>query len=468
MEYVEGDTVAHLLARAAQKQVRLPVEVTLRIALDAIAGLDAAHELKDDHDQPLHVVHRDVSPQNILVGVDGTTRITDFGVARAAARLTTTRTGQLKGKLAYMAPEQAKGQDVDRRADIFALGIVLWEALAMKRLFKGDGEAETLSRVMNEPIAPLRSIVPTLPASIEAVVMRALERDPAKRFATAAELGEALEKAGRAVRSVGTHKDVSVCLDAHMGPELAEQRSAVRSWMALSEPSRVAKRPDSPSQPGSGPRLTANEASGPNEASRPSQRSGEGEASARRASVTPGMLEVTAPSGASVVVQEASAPPPPLSAPTSVSAASLSALTEHGASESPPAPAKQRWPSMVAAAVLGGALVALLLKFGAPSTPAKVAGAPAQPPQAPVEPQTPAPPTPPTPSSALSVATATPSASASVVAAAAPKGSPTTVSVARPTSGRPAVAPHGPPRAQPSAPPPSKPIPDDISNNPYR
>jgi serine/threonine protein kinase len=239
MEYIEGDTLARLLARSAQAQAKLPVDVTVRIALDTLAGLDAAHDLKDDHDQPLGVVHRDVSPQNILVGIDGTTRITDFGVARAAARLTTTRTGQLKGKLAYMAPEQARGQAVDRRADLFALGIVLWEALAMKRLFKGEGEADTLSRVLSEPIPKLRTLVPTLPRW-----HRGRGREGARSRS-----GEALRhrrpnsratSKKRPARSVPSapRRTSAACLDALMGGELTEQRAAVRTWLAQSEPSK--------------------------------------------------------------------------------------------------------------------------------------------------------------------------------------------------------------------------------------
>jgi len=145
MEYIEGDTLARLLARATTSGNRLPIAIGLRVILDMLAGLHAAHELHDEKGEPVELVHRDVSPQNVLVGVDGISRITDFGVARASSRLTATRVGQLKGKIAYMAPEQAMGvPDVDRRADVFSAGIVLWEVLAARRLFKADNEAATL------------------------------------------------------------------------------------------------------------------------------------------------------------------------------------------------------------------------------------------------------------------------------------------------------------------------------------
>src|SRR4051794_18471218 len=180
MEYIEGDTLARLLARATTSRERIPVPIVIRIILDTLAGLHAAHELKDDNDELLQLVHRDVSPQNILVGINGTALITDFGVARAATRLSSTRSGQLKGKLAYMAPEQARGGNLDRRADLFAVGTVLWEVLADKRLFKGEGEADTLNRVLFEPIPSLREVAPHVSPQLEAVTMRALDRDPLK------------------------------------------------------------------------------------------------------------------------------------------------------------------------------------------------------------------------------------------------------------------------------------------------
>lgn len=464
MEYIEGDTVAHLLAKSAQKQSKLPVDVTMRIALDALAGLDAAHELKDDHDQPLEVVHRDVSPQNILVGIDGTTRITDFGVARAAARLTTTRTGQLKGKLAYMAPEQARGHGVDRRADLFALGIVLWEALAMKRLFKGDGEAETLSRVLSEPIPKLRTLVPTLPAGIEAVVMKALERDPEKRFASAADFSEALEKAARAVRAVGAHKDVASCLDALMGQELTEQRSAVRTWLAQSEPSRSGsiRRHDSVVTKIEGRR----EGSSPSGVTSPP--SSKSAVAVVAAGATPpnesgelpvGSAPSNEPSPEPSSVSKSGAGPSPFGSPTSVSASSMSTLTEKLPSDPPPfAKRRRRWPSLLVAGGLGGGVVALALHFGAPGSPSSTSSASSAGAQAS------------TTGPALSASASTVS-SASATPSSSPPSAPSLPTSASPAPSATWKGKHvypAPSGKTPGPKPTTTSIPDDISHNPYR
>jgi len=231
MEYVEGDTLAHLLTHCTKRGQRLPLNVALRIVTDMLAGLDAAHELKDDDGKSLEIVHRDVSPQNVLVGVDGSARLSDFGVARAASRLTITRTGQLKGKVAYMAPEQARGEkDIDRRADVFAAGIVLWEVVTCRRLFKGEGDAHTLNKVLSESIPSLESVLPDVP--------KRLEREREARYSTAAEFADALETAARQAGVLGTNKEVAAYLEAMLGPEISEQREAVRAWVVRSEPGR--------------------------------------------------------------------------------------------------------------------------------------------------------------------------------------------------------------------------------------
>jgi serine/threonine protein kinase len=239
MEYIEGDTLARLLARATTSRERIPVPIVIRVVLDTLNGLHAAHELRDDNEQLLNLVHRDVSPQNILVGINGTARITDFGVARAATRLSSTRSGQLKGKLAYMAPEQARGGVIDRRADVFAVGTVLWEVLADKRLFKGEGEADTLNRVLFEPIPRLREIAPYVPPVLEAVTMKSLERDPEKRQISAQAFAEELEKAARSVHAIATVREVAEYVTKVLGQDIAQQRDAVRAWLAQSEPSRT-------------------------------------------------------------------------------------------------------------------------------------------------------------------------------------------------------------------------------------
>jgi eukaryotic-like serine/threonine-protein kinase len=237
MEYIEGDTLARLLARAASTGKKLPVPIALRVAIDMLSGLHAAHELHDDQNQPVNLVHRDVSPQNVLVGQDGIARITDFGVARAASRLTATRVGQLKGKIAYMAPEQAAGsEDLDRRADVFSSGVVVWEALAQKRLFKAENEAATLSRVMTEPVPLLFQVAPQVSKEVSGVVMRALDRDPGKRFANCAAFADALEAAAALKDKVASPRELAAYVNEVMGQEISQQRDNVRAWLAHSEP----------------------------------------------------------------------------------------------------------------------------------------------------------------------------------------------------------------------------------------
>jgi serine/threonine-protein kinase len=240
MEYIEGDTLARLLARAATSGRRLPISVGIKVVVDMLLGLHAAHELRDEHGGAIELVHRDVSPQNILVGVDGNTRITDFGVARAASRLSATRAGQLKGKIAYMAPEQAVGDPtVDRRADVFSAGIVLWEVLAAKRLFKAENEAATLSRVISEPIPHISEINPDISQELGEVVMKALARDRDDRYSNCQDLADDLERLAAPVKQMAPAREVAGYVSEVIGQEIAQQREAVRAWLARSEPSQA-------------------------------------------------------------------------------------------------------------------------------------------------------------------------------------------------------------------------------------
>lgn len=195
MEFVNGETLARLIRAAATKGISLPAPVVSSIIIGALEGLHSAHDATSECGEPLGIVHRDISPQNILIARDGVPRVLDFGVAKAAGRVQETEGGELKGKLAYMSPEQLTRNAIDRRCDVFAMGIVLWEALTSKRLFAGEDAASTLYAVVNGSIAPPSAIVPSLPPALDAVVLRALDRDPAKRFATAQEMALALEAA---------------------------------------------------------------------------------------------------------------------------------------------------------------------------------------------------------------------------------------------------------------------------------
>jgi len=201
MEYVQGEDVRRVEKKARLAGQKLPVGVILRVIADAAAGLDYAHKARDDQGQPLGIVHRDISPQNILVGFDGGVKLIDFGVAKAAGRAQHTATGVLKGKFPYMSPEQAEGEELDARSDVFALGIVLWELLCDKRLFKGDSDVMSQRLVKACQVPKPSELNTQLPAALDAIVLKSLARDRNERFQSAAELREAIEQ---------------YCLEAHI------------------------------------------------------------------------------------------------------------------------------------------------------------------------------------------------------------------------------------------------------------
>jgi serine/threonine-protein kinase len=205
MEYVDGESLSTLLRATHRRNERVPVDVVAGVMTQALAGLHAAHEAKNDLGEPLGLVHRDVSPQNVVVGTDGVARVLDFGVAKALGKLHTTREGQLKGKLGYLAPEQVAGHAVTRRTDVFAAAVVLWEALVGRRLFAADSEGGVLQRIMDTNVQAPSVHAPDVPAALDAVVLRGLSKEPADRFDSAMEMAEAIERAAPAAtaRSIG-------------------------------------------------------------------------------------------------------------------------------------------------------------------------------------------------------------------------------------------------------------------------
>ena len=193
MEYLRGEDLRRMERACEQRGRPLPVPLICRIVADAAAGLAFAHSLRDPSGRPYGIVHRDISPQNILVTLDGGVKIIDFGIAKAVGRSQHTRTGALKGKCGYMSPEQADGASVDARADIFALGVVLHELLTGRRLFKAADDVQTLARVRDCRVPPPSQLEPELPAGLDPIVLKALAKDPADRYAGAQELRLALE-----------------------------------------------------------------------------------------------------------------------------------------------------------------------------------------------------------------------------------------------------------------------------------
>jgi eukaryotic-like serine/threonine-protein kinase len=194
MDWVEGEPLQVVMREAKSRGIPLPL--ALRIVKQAASGLHAAHELCDESGKPVGLVHRDVSPQNLLVGYDGVVKVIDFGVAKAESNLQRTSVGQIKGKVPYMAPEQAIGDHVDRRTDVFALGVVLYQLVTGKHPFRADSEFATLARIRDKnPADSPRKHVPDLPVALEEVMLKVLAKQRDSRYSTMLDLGRALERA---------------------------------------------------------------------------------------------------------------------------------------------------------------------------------------------------------------------------------------------------------------------------------
>ena len=193
MEYIHGESLARILRNVRQQNGSVPLRIASAIMSGALAGLHAAHEAKDEHGQPLHIVHRDVSPQNMLVGVDGIARVLDFGIAKAADQAHSTKVGELKGKIAYMAPEQIKGKPATRRTDVYAATIVLWECLTGVRLF--DMDATPLGAILKAQanIAPPSKHNRDVPPALDELVLKGLAVNPDLRFESALAMADALD-----------------------------------------------------------------------------------------------------------------------------------------------------------------------------------------------------------------------------------------------------------------------------------
>ena len=225
MDYVLGASLSQLLRSARERHLDPPAAVVSAMVTGVLYGLHAAHEARDQRGDALGIVHRDISPQNLLVGIDGVTRVVDFGVAKAAASAHATRDGQLKGKIGYMAPEQIRRKPVDRRADVYAAGVVLWEALTLQRLFVAEHEGAVVAAVLEGNVPRPSDLCRGLPPGIDAIVARALASDPGARYATAQDFAAALE----AVIPPASPREVSAWIEEVGGADIAARRRMVRA-----------------------------------------------------------------------------------------------------------------------------------------------------------------------------------------------------------------------------------------------
>jgi serine/threonine-protein kinase len=231
MEYLHGEPVREVMRRLEEMHRTMPPEIACRIIIDAAEGLHAAHELTGPDGRKLELVHRDVTPHNLFVTYEGVTKVVDFGIAKFSSRISETRAGTLKGKIAYMSPEHVSGEQVDCQADIFGLGVVLWELTTGCRLFRADTELDTLARVQECRVPAPTSIHPTYPLDLQAVVMKALARSRMERYRTARELSRALQQVlVRRGLFVG-HEELSTFMKSIFVDRM-EKREAHLRWAA--------------------------------------------------------------------------------------------------------------------------------------------------------------------------------------------------------------------------------------------
>ncbi len=379
MEWVDGESLSTLTKFAKKDGNEIPLRIGLKIVSQACAGIHAAHELKDDDDRLLMLVHRDVSPQNILISSSGIVKIVDFGVAKALGRTGETTAGQLKGKVPFMSPEQAKGGAVDRRTDIFALGIILYRIATGAHPFLDENDIKTMRNIIARPPMPPRVKNPAVPVELERVILKALQKDPAKRFATAHELEQEIEAVLAQTGASVTLDEVGTFVRATIGERDRKRRAAIRDAALKIDETNASTDPRSappPRESVSEVMLTKTQT--------PPNALDDGEVTR---SITPSSLrgpalpgkdksdhEVTASVGAPVIRPPQKSEPPVASSPT---LAALAAPPERAIAT---APSKRTKVAAIALASVAGIVAGTVLVAklgGAPDPSSRVSTAPA-------------------------------------------------------------------------------------------
>jgi serine/threonine protein kinase len=245
MEYVWGKDLLQIMNRFRRMRKRMPPAMVAFIASKMCEALEYAHTKRDRRGAPLNLIHRDISPQNILVSYDGAVKLIDFGIAKAASRTTKTQAGVLKGKFGYMSPEQVRGLPIDLRSDIFAVGTCMYEMLTADRLFVGESDFSTLEKVRHAAVAPPSEMVPDVPKDFDSIVMKALAREPADRWQTAGEMQEALQEFIATQRPPFTTSKMAAWMRSAFTKEQEEEKARLDSYASVGRPSVLGSPPNS-------------------------------------------------------------------------------------------------------------------------------------------------------------------------------------------------------------------------------
>src|SRR6476659_6374911 len=233
LEYVNGRDLRSIFDRMRNKGEALAIAMACYVTMQVCEGLDYAHNKRDAQGRELNLVHRDISPQNILLGYEGEIKLVDFGIAKAAGKASKTQAGILKGKFGYMSPEQVRGLPIDKRSDIFAVGIVLYELLTGERLFIGESDFSTLEKVRNVEIQPPSSYNKKIPQELERVVLKALARDPEDRYANAIDLHDDLQSFLYSVGEFFSRKDLAAWMKKTFAMEIEEDNAKIEEFRQI-------------------------------------------------------------------------------------------------------------------------------------------------------------------------------------------------------------------------------------------
>jgi eukaryotic-like serine/threonine-protein kinase len=236
LEFVNGKDLRAIFDRSRQKGELMPLSQASYVVMQVCEGLDYAHNKRDGQGRELNLVHRDISPQNVLIGYEGEIKLIDFGIAKAAGKASKTQAGILKGKFGYMSPEQVRGLPIDRRSDIFAVGIVLYELLTSERLFVGESDFSTLEKVRNVEILPPSSYNRKIPQELERIALKALAKEPEDRYQNAIDLHDDLQAFLYSVGEIYSRKDLAAWMKKSFAVEIEEDNAKLEIFRQISAP----------------------------------------------------------------------------------------------------------------------------------------------------------------------------------------------------------------------------------------